>query len=362
MDWKYENFKKMISEYFIQKGWTLKQETKDVLEKNYTQQFFSKQHRKYLVDDSLFYEKLHELFATSSLKKMELKSLKNEKSDTDLIIAGYQTVINQIDFKTMPEHASYYSFQPVIRLNGLSECGVIEGFLSSFVNICLVDVNTTMDEYIHNIDLWITILSKLSLHSSGIQLVFKNKTNAFDGLGVEFQYKGIEIGQANLYQYVNGEQKFLISDFGFGYERILWVINGGKSFFDPIVDKYDIIHSNIKECDRIRTAVLLIMNGIIPATNGVGKYSRMLISQAPNIGLERYLDLRVLRYYTFYKKFIEPKLSYEQTIRILRSEIDYCLLKQDYIVAGYNFPKHFTGSIFLDYESLYYKKENGDIK
>ncbi len=356
MDWKYENFKKMIVEYFSQKGWTLKHETKEALEKNYIQEFFSKEHRKYLVDDSFFYEKLHVLFATSSFEKMELKSLKNEKSDTDLIIAGYQTVINQIDFNTMPDHVSYYSFQPVIRLNGLSDCGVIEGFLSSFVNICLVDVNTTMDEYMHHIDLWITILSKLSLHSSGIQLVFKKKTNAFDGLGIEFQYKGIEIGQANLYQYVNGEQKFLISDFGFGYERLLWVINGGKFFFDPIVDKYDIIHSNIKECDRIRTAVLLIMSGIIPAANGVGKYSRMLISQAPNIGLERYLNLRALRYYTYYKKFIKPKLTYEQTIRILRSEIDYCLLKQEYVAEGYNFPKHFSGSIFSDYESFYYKK------
>lgn len=354
MDWKYDNFIKPIIAYFTKKGWDIKTDTSDHLEKKYVDKFFSKKHQKYLMDDSFFYEKINKLFTDTSFNKLQLKTLKNENSDTDLIIAGYQAVANLIGKGKVPTHASYYSFQPVIRLNNILECGKKEGFLTSFINTCLIDVNTSMEEYLEHIDLWITFLSKLSLHTSGIQLFFKKKTNAFNGFGVEFQYKGIEIGQANLYQYNEESLSYLISDFGFGYERLLWVINGGDFFFDPLFDKYDIMHLNTNECDRIRTAVLLIMMGIVPTANGVGKHSRMLLSQAQTVGMDRLLDKRILRYYTYYQKFIKPQLTYEQTARLIKSEIDYSLLKQKYIACGYSYPKRFSGSIFSDYETLYY--------
>ena len=350
-------FKSTVLGYFQKRGWCFDPKN-GILEKGYSNSFSTKRHVNYLSDDLCFFNRIHDLFANTEFNCLKSNQLKNQKNDTDLIIAGYQVVLNQINLNMEVKQNSFYCFQPVVRLNNISECGVNEGFLTSFVNICLVDVDTTIDEYIQHIDWWITLLSKLSLHVSGLKLVFKTKTTAFNGLGIEFQYKGIEIGQANLYYYSNKNQSFYVSDFGFGYERLLWAINGGQFFFVPLFDKYDVLFSNIAECDKLRAAVLLAMTGIKPSSSGVGKHIRMLMSHVRHIGREKQLDSRIYRYYVYYNKFIDAKFSFEQTLHILRSEIHSTLLKATYNAYGLNCPKELSGNLFADYETLYFKLKN----
>ena len=110
------------------------------------------------------------------------------------------------------EKKSLWLLQPVIRLNNLPLCGCEDGYLSSFINICTIDVETDIYEYISRLEQWISILSYLSLHISGLKLVLKNKTTVFDGVGVEFQYKGIDLGQANIYEINSEKNMFLILD------------------------------------------------------------------------------------------------------------------------------------------------------
>lgn len=350
MKWSYEEFKNSVFEFFYKRNWNI--ENDDVLEKGYISQFPNKNKQSNLISDNHFFEYIVPLFKESGLKNKVQNNLKNSNKDTDLIIAGFQTAFNQFEINTNKE--SWYSFQPVVRLNNLNLCGKIEGYISSFVNLCIVEIDISIRQYLYRIDWWIDILSKLSLHVSGLKLLLKRKTTKFEGYGIEFQYKGIEIGQANLYRFVTQQGECLVSDFGFGYERLLWAINGGKNFYYPLFDKFDIKNDNIFECDKIRTAILLIMTGIIPAANGVGRHVKSLISKATVLNIDRFLDLRIKRYYDYYSKFLQPKFCGKKIKDIYRGEIDNLYLKQLYRDRGIRCPTSFKGDFFEEYEKLFF--------
>lgn len=76
-----------------------------------------------------------------------------------------------------------------------------DGYFTSFVNVCEISTNTDYADYIQDVENWIDILSGCSLHSSGLQLILKPSTTAYNGVGLEFNYKGLELGQANLYSF-----------------------------------------------------------------------------------------------------------------------------------------------------------------
>ena len=228
--WNYVEFEKAVVNYFEKKDWNKMYDDGTFLIKRYNSEFPIKSKRSNLINDHNFFERIVDIFLKSGLKRKTLNSMKNEQGDTDLVIAGFQIIGKMKDNASIPCE-SWYSFQPVVRLNQLYECGNQEGFISSFVNICVIETDTSILKFLDRVDWWITVLSKVSLHSSGVKLKLKKKTTLDGGVGIEFQYKNLEIGQANLYEIKSENKHYFISDFGFGYERILWALNGGKNFF-----------------------------------------------------------------------------------------------------------------------------------
>lgn len=194
--------------------------------------------------------------------------------------------------------------------------------MSSFINICTIDVETDIYEYISRLEQWISILSYLSLHISGLKLVLKNKTTVFDGVGVEFQYKGIDLGQANIYEINSENHKKYVSDFGFGYERLLWILNGNKNFYVPIFPNYEVIKKNFQYNDRLRTFTLLVLSGIIPAANGINGKVRKIINSCFEMcnNYDCNMLFAIEYYYNYYKKFIVPKYDLNTVIKIFLEE------------------------------------------
>lgn len=166
----------------------------------------------------------------------------------------------------------------------------------------------------------------------------KEKTTAFNGVGIEFQYKDIDLGQANIYGVDNGICKKYISDFGFGYERLLWILNGSKNFYVPIFPNYEIINKNFQYNDRLRTFTLLVLSGINPSANGVNGKVRKIINSC--FEMRDNCDCNMLfaieYYYNYYKKFIIPKYDLNTVIRIFLDEYNNYIKKTFCISNGIN--------------------------
>lgn len=328
----FEEFKNIIIYYMNQKGWTVGKaidgSNRLALEKNYNPSFNNKPKAKFLIDDKEYYSKLEEGIKKLNIPHKNFNSIDNKFDDTDFIVAGLQTINPIINGEEDNNTYKWYSYQPVIRMIDKDKCGTEEGYFSSFINICEISTKTDILEYLEDIDKWIDILSNCSLHVSGLQLILKSSTTAYNGVGVEFNYKGLELGQANIYKInVNGEER-MFSDFGFGYERILWAINGGTNFYAPFVSKYDYLFGDLKEVDRIRTTTLMAMSGIKASSSGKGKHIRGLIKDIENIETIPNIDNQIKKYYNFYAQFIEPIVELKEVEEVINTEIEFNIKKK----------------------------------
>ena len=189
----YEEFKHIVIYYMSKKGWTtsvaVDGSNRLALEKNYNASFNSKCKDKYLINDKEYLGKLIEGLKKLDVPHKNFNSINNEYSDTDFIIAGLQTINPFVNGEKEDDINKWYSFQPVVRLIDKDKCGEEEGYFSSFINICEISTKTDLLEYLEDIDKWIDILSKCTLHVSGLQLILKSSTTAYNGVGIEYKYK-----------------------------------------------------------------------------------------------------------------------------------------------------------------------------
>lgn len=322
----YKEFEQVIIYYMQQKSWTLANAVDGTnrlaLEKNYNPYFNNKPKDKFLLDDKEFYCRLKKELDKLNIEYKNFNSINNSYADTDFIIAGLQTINPILQGEQQVKTDKWLSFQPVIRLVEKDKCGVEEGYFTSFVNVCEISTNTNYTNYLQDIENWIDILSSCSLHTSGLQIIIKPSTTTYNGVGIEFNYKGLELGQANLYSFdINGD-KVMMSDFGFGYERILWAINGGKNFFAPFVSKYDYLFGDLKEFDRIRTTTLMAMSGITAGSAGKSKHMRNLIKETFGIVPISNINEQIERSYEFYSRFIASSIELNIVNDIINNEID----------------------------------------
>ena len=356
----YKEFERIIVYYMSQRGWSLSValdgSKRLALEKNYNPDFNSKLKDKFLLNDNEFYSRLKKSLNNLNIVYKNYNSIDNPYADTDFIIAGLQTINPIIYNESEVETEKWLSFQPVIRLSEKDRCGIDEGYFTSFVNVCEISTNTNYVDYVQDVENWIDILSSCSLHSSGLQLILKPSTTTYNGVGLEFNYKGLELGQANLYCLDINNKKVMMSDFGFGYERILWAINGGKNFFAPFVSKYDYLFGDMKEVDRIRTITLMAMSGIKGGSSGKAKHMRNLVKEVFDINIITNVEEQIKRYYQFYSKFINSPIELNDVNDIINNEIDLNrkkkMLKQahinNYSSLAYTSIEAVCNKIFLD--------------
>ena len=326
----YEEFHMCVSDFLRKKGWNETKENEEIVfSKGYSSYISSKRKIDFLLDDKKFYMLLSSAFQKIGLKREVLNSMKNEKKDTDFIIAALQIANSYFSEKNY--NVSFYSFQPVTRFNRLDKSGTEDGFLSSFVNIATVDIGTSIDNYLQRLDDWLSIFSMLSLHTSGFKLKLKpvaenriyNNAEFNNGMKIKFCYKGLDIGVANLFDVNVQQQNLLVSDFGSSYERLLWSVNGMEHFYAPLIPHVEFFLEDKKKNDRIRTATLMVMTGVLPSAKGSGVKIRSIIREVTDLRDELNILRMVDHYYQYYSKFIQPSLSLEQTKNIICTEVEY---------------------------------------
>ena len=326
----YSDYINLLTDFFKARNWEYNScDGNVVFTKKYSNAVTRKIRSEYLLSDTLFYSKVSKSFAELGIPSRISSSLENKNSDTDFIIAGLQLADADIKQEYV-NHTSFYSLQPVVRLTKSDMGGQQDGMLTSFVNICSVDINTSLEEYLKRVDQWISIFSKLSLHTSGFKLTPKKIKNDrkyngvpfYNGLKLKFSYKDTDIAVANLFTVDCAQGSILVSDFGSSYERVLGCINGDGNFFKPIYPNFQVLYGDYRRNDRLRTSVLMCLSGIVPGAKGNGQKLRDLIKEATVIiGGDKTRE-SIIYFYNYYAKFIKAKKSLAEVIYIIEAEME----------------------------------------
>ena len=218
--------------------------------------------------------------------------------------------------------------QPSVRLRSISKVGFLPGFYTSFINVCSEYVNPTVDEYIDDFFLWLKLIEEL-LGLQEIKLKIKEKVVEWNDrksptVQVFFYYMSMELGDASFhYEFPQKTRKnIVISDIGFGLERLCICVNKNNRNFDLIGPYMQSVMGEYTIMDRTRTLVLLIGSNILPSDTPHGTKVRSLINDlsADDLGSFKWLEL-VSYFYAFWCGFIQLELSPLKIRDILRNEI-----------------------------------------
>ena len=216
--------------------------------------------------------------------------------------------------------------QPVIRLQGRSFVGKKEGFSTSFVNIALEQLNPTIEEHIGHIDNWINFMSKIGLFMGEVTIgLVKDSPDwgdiNLDAITAKVYYGGLEIGVINWFVRIPQKSRspLFMSDISFGLERMVWVANKSRSYFDIIGPLNYSLNDEHKLMDSYRTAALMTLSGVKPGYKDRGSKLRALIKDVTDT--EERIDEKLITYYIkWWKNFAEFPASDAETVKTVVDE------------------------------------------
>ncbi len=243
-------------------------------------------------------------------------------------IAGVQ-VFDRILFDEMPIDESQkkiFISQPSVRLTS-DKRGSEYGVYSSFVNVCTESINSTPEELTDELSLWLKLLDSL-VNLSEIRLVLTEAEPSWNGrqtpiVMIRIYYKGLEIGDVayhyNFPQY--SRDNIVLTDIGFGLERLCCCINKTARDYDIIGPYLDSLRGNTQLIDKIRVLVLLIGSNVLPSEHAQGLKVRGLIKELITTDSSFNWFELVPYFYAFWSDFTKLGLSPTKIRETIRTEI-----------------------------------------
>lgn len=241
--------------------------------------------------------------------------------DAELTFSAIQALDPYLKHGQHHIHGQGFLPQPVVRFTGdRDHLGrLLPGFSTAFVNASVIELIRTVDEHTQLIDLWICMLSALGFHTR--HLTISGCLNIWhrapvDGITLRFHHQGRELGDAVLL-WNHDEPWRLATDIGSGLERLAWLLSGrpwAEVVFGPV--------ANLAETDvldAVRTATLIVGNGIHPTPRGPGSAVRRLLREhIGGLGLSR-----VVRWaHADWSLFGSLPVPWPEVCRVLEAEND----------------------------------------
>ncbi|MFJ9460579.1 hypothetical protein ACIRST_36590 [Kitasatospora sp. NPDC101447] len=204
--------------------------------------------------------------------------------DTELTISAVQAVDPLLkDGKPYVFRRGYLP-QPVVRLTGERDhVGALrEGFLTSFVNVSRIEPVTRTAEFTGIFDHWLTLLSGIGLHARHLTIHSRNavwQRREVCGLTVHFRHLDLPIGDIVLL-WNAADPSCMAVDLGSGLERLAWA-RTRRPWWELAFGRFATSGVAADVLDAVRTATLLVGNGIAPAARGAGGVLRRILSAIP---------------------------------------------------------------------------------
>lgn len=243
---------------------------------------------------------------------LSTKSILGYSADTDYISAAVQNLVNKNNEDIKNCKQIYYAFQPVYRQKNKERCGVSSGYSSIFINVATLGVGINFDDYIEELENWITTFSKCSIHVSRIKLKYKNRINKFSGSGLKIYVDDIEIGQANLLSIGSDIEKRYLFDFGFGLERMCWLMNRQKHYFLLTMSSTAYLLGKKDITDKINIVIAHLLSNVEEDQSKYGLHMKRVMYQIAEQDynlLDRYL---LLSQYKIYKEYFDYQGDFEK--------------------------------------------------
>src|SRR5216683_6928248 len=163
-------------------------------------------------------------------------------------------------------HGVGYIPQPVVRFTGeRNQRGTLQpGFLTSFINVSVVQPISTIPEHAALIDAWLSVLSRIGLHSqhitiAGMLSVWRRREVA--GITLWFRHGDLTLGDAVLL-WNTTDPRFLATDIGSGLERLRWAV-ASRPWPETVYDRLAAV-ADTETLDALRTATLVAGSGVRP--------------------------------------------------------------------------------------------------
>jgi hypothetical protein len=199
--------------------------------------------------------------------------------ETELAISAVQALDPLLKHGRPVTYRSGFLPQPVVRFTGERDRNgeLLDGYLTSFVNVSRVQPIQGIDEYAGVLDDWLYVLSRLGFHARHISLYGELRTwqrRQVAGVTLMFRHLDLTLGDIVLLWNVENPQRMAV-DLGTGLERLAWARTHQ--------DWNDLVFGSLagtapgSALDAIRTATLLLGNGITPAARGAGGIARRVL-------------------------------------------------------------------------------------
>lgn len=204
--------------------------------------------------------------------------------DTDLTISAIQALDPWLKDAEQRVWREGFIPQPVVRFTGElgSDGKLLDGFLTSFVNLGCVMRIDSVERHVELLDAWIAAFSATGLHAGRLSLhgdleVWTRGTVA--GITIAIDADGIGLGDAVLL-WNRAKPEYMASDLGSGLERLRWLVTGQSwaiSTFGDLATR-----SDWRTLDAVRTASLLAMSSVPTAPRGAGSALRRVLRRIPD--------------------------------------------------------------------------------
>ncbi|WP_211239820.1 hypothetical protein [Jiangella gansuensis] len=199
--------------------------------------------------------------------------------DTELAISAVQALDPFIKDGRPVTHRRGFLVQPVVRFTGERDAAgsLLDGYLTSFVNVSRVEPICRVEEYATAVDDWLFVLSRLGFHARHLSFfghlkVWRRREVA--GVTLMFRHRDLVLGDIVLLWNAADPRRMAV-DLGSGLERLAWARTLGD--WNNLVFG-DLAGSAPRSVlDALRTATLLVGSGIAPAARGAGSAVRRLL-------------------------------------------------------------------------------------
>lgn len=244
--------------------------------------------------------------------------------ETDFTISAVQALDPYLKHRKPFTYRQGYLPQPVIRFTGhRNDHGqLLDGFLTSFVNISRIQPIRDLDEHADIIDHWLDVLSSLGLHARHIDFTGHPAVwtrGPVNGITLHIRHTTIPIGDVVLLWNTHNHNH-LVTDLGSGLERLRWAITR-QPWPELVFGAAAHRSGNGAALDALRTATLAIASGIFPSARSPGNALRRLLRPIPTNAIAARVGPLVRHWHTYWSLTTPLQLDWPHVSAHIEDEI-----------------------------------------
>ncbi|MFF4114809.1 hypothetical protein ACFY0P_15230 [Streptomyces sp. NPDC001714] len=179
----------------------------------------------------------------------------------------------------------------------------------------------SIEEYAGALDDWLYVLSRLGFHARHISLygqlrVWNRRQVA--GVTLMFRHLDLTLGDIVLLWNIQNPQRMAV-DLGTGLERLAWartLRDWNELIFGPLAGA-----APPSTLDALRTATLLLGNGIMPAARGAGGVVRRVLGTVPGDSVGLGVSAAVRASHAYWSSVTALRVPWPAIVTVIEREI-----------------------------------------